>query len=59
MAVMLCILLPDRPWRRGFVDGAGGFPEPELVVGRAGSREAGSLGAQVHRVCQAPSLSLF
>lgn len=42
MAAVLPVLLPDRPEWRCFESGAaGGVPEPELAVGRAGSRELG------------------
>ena len=39
--------------------GLGGFQSLSWSLGRAGSRESGSLGAQVRRVCRAPSLSLL
>ena len=35
VAALLRILLPDGPRMRGFVGGAWGFPEPELVTGES------------------------
>ena len=58
---MLCILLPDGPGGGALWVGLRGFQSLSWLWGEreAKSSEPGSLGAQVHRVCRAPSLSLL